>query len=177
MFQISGPPFQLCGVFEGFVRTREGKKRLVLRTSDGELLLKVERGLRRDLSGRLSRGTEIALSGEVRTARFTGESKRVVTRCEIINQVAPTVAAAPSGTIRVCAKKNCWKQGGRELWRALEGEIEARGWSGSVRLKAVDCLDECKHAPNLECEGCIHRHSTPAQACALLDSLESSSHP
>jgi hypothetical protein len=157
--------FRLHGEFTGFIRTREGKKRMVLQVAGEAMQLKVERGLRRELSGRLSPGTMLEVTGEVRTELFTGEMKRVVTK------VHARTGAATACTIKVCAKKNCWRQGGKELWRGLEAEVKSRGLEETVRLKAVNCLDECKHAPNLECDGRVHRQCSPAQATALLAGL------
>lgn len=159
--------FRLHGEFVGFVRTPEGKKRMALRSADGEVLLKVERELRRKLAGRLERGSKIEVTGVVRTEIFTGESKRVVTQVHPLG----TVACTPTCTIRICAKKNCWKQGGRELFRALEAEIATHKMAETVRLKAVGCLDECKHAPNMECDGQIYRRCSPADAPALVKTL------
>ncbi len=154
--------FRLQGEFAGFIRTREGKKRMVLRVGGEDVLLKVQRELRRELSGRLEPGSALEVSGEVRVERFTGETKRVVTSAH------PVAGPAAPCTIRICAKKNCWRQGGKELWRTLEGAVAKQGLAESVRLKAVGCLDECKHAPNLEAHGRIHRHCSPAQALQLL---------
>lgn len=159
--------FRLQGEFAGFVRTTAGKKRMILRIDGEDVLLKVQRAFRAELSGRLARGTAVEVAGVVSTDVFTGETKRVVT------QVRPTdsMARAQTCTIKVCAKKNCWKQGGKELWRAFETEIAGREWEEVVRLKAVGCLDECKHAPNIECQGQIHRHCSPAQVAVFLETL------
>ncbi len=166
---ITNPPtdFSLQGEFAGFVRTPAGKKRMVLRVHGEDVFLKVQRELRADLSGRFPRGITVEVAGVVRTELFTGETKRVVT------QVRPLATGTPAHpcTIKICGKKNCWKQGGRELWRAFEAEVAAQGLGESVRLKAVGCLDECKHAPNMECHGHIYRHCSPAQAPAFLATI------
>lgn len=162
MISTSLQDFSLQGEFAGFIRTREGKKRMVLRVDGEEMLLKVQRELRRELSGHLRPGVMIEVAGELRKELFMGESKRVVTR------VRPVTGEATPCTIKVCAKKNCWRQGGKELWRALEGTVDQQDLADVVRLKAVGCLDECKHAPNLEAHGRIHRHCSPAEAVSLL---------
>ena len=162
MFTATPTDFQMHGEFAGFIRTREGKKRMILRVSGEEILLKVERELRRELSGHLAIGAAVAVAGVMRTELFTGESKRVVTH------VKPLGQAAQPCTFKVCAKKNCWKQGGRELWQALETAVAEQDLGDAVRLKAVGCLDECKHAPNVECQGHVHRHCTPAGVRRLL---------
>jgi hypothetical protein len=177
---ITHPPldFRLQGEFAGFIRTTAGKKRLRLRTADGEMLLKVERELRRELAGRLERGTTVEVAGVVRTELFTGETKRVVTQVNaVVAGRAEIERGGPVCTIRVCAKKNCWKQGGREVFRHLERELTARGWTENVRLKAVGCFDQCDHAPVLECGAHLHRHCSPAKATALLASLEKKTPP
>ncbi len=165
--------FHLQGEFAGFVRTPAGKKRMVLRMHGEDVLLKVQRELRQELSGRLARGTIVEAAGVVRTELFTGETKRVVT---LVRPVG-SGAGATTCTIKICAKKNCWKQGGRELWRAFETEIAAQGYEEVVRLKAVGCLDECKHAPNMECHGHVYRRCSPAQAPAFLATLAAKPEP
>ncbi|MBV9659281.1 MAG: (2Fe-2S) ferredoxin domain-containing protein [Verrucomicrobia bacterium] len=71
-------------------------------------------------------------------------------------------AGAGGGAIRVCVKKNCRRNGGRELWLLLEEALAARGLSKAIRLEAVKCLDRCQAAPNAECRGRAFQSCLPA---------------
>lgn len=141
-------PFELLGEFAGFIRTIQGKRRMLLRTSAGDVQLKLPRSLRHQLDGRMSLGTAILVCG-LDPGDALDRTPRVVLRV----RVSDAAANDPCFTcpIEVCAKKNCWKQGGRELWRALERELA--GIDDAPALEAVHCLDRCKHAPNFDCGG------------------------
>ncbi len=167
MSEKSSRPFDLTGEFGGFVFTDEGKRRLVLRSVDRERLLKVPRDLRRRMIGNFRVGQTLRVSGVEEHDPATGLDRWVVA-----SVLPPGGESAPperrGETIRVCAKKNCWRRGGRELFAALERGIEARGLAGQVRLKAVGCLDRCEQAPNVDCGGREFRRCTPRDADAIL---------
>ena len=146
-------PFDLTGEFIGFRFTAEGKRRLLLRVVGGDaLLLKVPRPLRRRMIGNYRPGQVIRVAGaEERDPAGEHGSRWVVSDVLSLDAAgAPKPAALPAGPIRVCAKKNCWRGGGRELCAALEQEIETRGLAGEVRVKAVGCLDRCNQGPNVD---------------------------
>ena len=145
-------PFELTGEFGGMVFTEAGKRRLLLRVDGTERLLKVLKPLRRRMAGNFRPGQTIRVGGTEERDQLTGTSKWVVTAVlPPGGEAMPAVpVATPSGPLRVCAKKNCWRDGGRELFAALEQGIEARGLTGQVQVKAVNCLDRCKQAPNID---------------------------
>jgi len=153
--------FELQGNFAGFFRDVFGRRRMALRVAGDEIYLKVPKALRRELDGALVRGQEIVVMG--RDSSEDGRGARVVTQVRIAGN-----AACISCPIRVCAKKNCWRNGGKELWKALQAEIAAGGLAETVKLKAVDCLDHCKKGPNAECGGHDFHHCTPGQAREIL---------
>ena len=169
-------PFELAGRFAGFVFTETGKRRMHLRDGEDEHLLKVPRTLRRRLIGKFQPGQLIRVAGIEEQDPVTARLKRVVSRVlpdtaaaspeHVEPPPAPTpVAACP---IRVCAKKNCWRQGGRELWEVLNREVTARGLAGQITLRQVGCLDRCKHAPNVDCGGHAYTRCAPADAARMI---------
>ncbi len=160
------PSFQIEGEFIGFFRDMLGKRRVVLRVEGEEVYLKIPKGLRHEVEGRfkvgelvLVRGTESADPGKEQKDR----DRRVV--FQIGRPGESTVATCP---IRVCAKKNCWRNGGKDLWRELERQIADASLEETVKLKAVDCLDRCKQGPNAEIPGCEFRRCTPRDASEIL---------
>jgi hypothetical protein len=163
--------FELRGVFLGFVHTREGKRRLLLRVEDEEIWMKLPKDLRRHFAGELVPGQTISVAGIEKREYFTGEVKRTVTGLFPNKAGAPPLPECATCTIRLCGKKNCWKSGGKALFHALERRIENEGLTGSIKLKVVGCMDHCDDAPNLEC-GVRHlARCTPEMASRLLDSL------
>ena len=155
--------FQIEGEFRGFFRDLVGKRRMVVRASDGETYLKVPKHLRKTLSATLSPGQQIIARGTTKPDRETGAPRYLLTQVRL---ATGTVLACP---IRVCVKKNCWRNGGRELWDALEDGIAEAGLEDALRLKAVDCLDHCKRGPNAECAGRNFHHCRPADAEKILE--------
>lgn len=143
----TSPTFELEGIFSGFVRTLQGKRRMRLQVEGAELLLKVPKALREQLFQTLAPGQLVIVNGVEERGRFSDKMKRVVTGVR-----GP--AADGQGTscltssIRICTKKNCWRAGGKELWEALEHELKTNDLTSSLRLKGVDCLDNCKRGPN-----------------------------
>ncbi len=171
----SSIPFELTGEFGGFIYTDAGKRRMVLRAGEREYLLKVPKELRRRVIANFRPGEEVFVTGVEERDAVTGATSRwLVTRVQSAASArAPAEAAAPpwrgaSGPILVCVKKNCWRAGGRELWHALERELDAQGLAAAMELKAVHCLDRCKQAPNAEWRGCAFRRCAPADATAIV---------
>lgn len=144
--------FTVQGVFAGFFRDIAGKRRMVLREGTQEAYLKVSKVLRRELGDVLATGQEVTVTGHCDRA----DGRRVVTGVQPIGS-----AAMITSPILVCAKKNCWRNGGHAVWDALEQGIASGGMTDSVRLRAVDCLGYCKQGPNLEWAGqTFHRCQT-----------------
>jgi len=158
--------FQLEGEFAGFFRDMLGKRRIVLRCEGDEVFLKIPKGLRHELEGRLKPGERVVVRGS-ESAEATGERDR-----RVVFQVSRSGTSAGHSSItcpiRVCAKKSCWRSGGKELWQELERRIADAGLKETVRLKAVDCLDRCKHGPNAEVPGCEFRRCTAKDAAGIL---------
>ena len=168
-------PFELSGRFGGFVFTPEGKRRMLLHQDGETCLLKVPRLLRRRLVGQLLPGAPLRVAGTEAFDPGTGVRKRVVSRVlpdEAPPHLVDSADALPPAVfcpVRVCSKKNCWRQGGCELWDALVREREARGLAGQVELRQTGCLDRCKQAPNADVGRGEFSRCAPRDAAALLD--------
>lgn len=139
--------FELQGKFGGFVRTLQGKRRMRLQVDETELLLKVPKALREQLFQVLAPGQQVIVNGVEERGRFSDKMKRVVTGVRSPDAAGESLNCITS-SIRVCTKKNCWRAGGKELWEALEHELKINGLTDTLRLKGVDCLDNCKRGPN-----------------------------
>ncbi len=147
--------FELHGRFAGFFRDMFGKRRMVVQVGEEELYLKIPKELRHELDGRLWPGQMVTVSGGEDEDTRSGRSPRTVTR--VVAAGEKECFACP---IRVCAKKHCWRNGGREIFQELERRIEEEGLGDSIRLKAVGCMDECDHGPNVEAGGRDFRRCT-----------------
>ncbi len=136
--------FTFTGEFGGFVRLANGKRRMILRTLDQELVLKVPRSLREELDGMLNMGGTLTVHG---VEEQEGEHRKF-----IVSEIELTPEHRLNGcTVRVCGKKNCWRKGNRELAHLLEKELDRCGLSRLVRLKVSGCLDHCDQAPAIAC--------------------------
>ena len=170
MIGISQGRFELRGEFAGFIRTATGKRRMLLRAGFDDWRLKMPKDLRRQWADRLTPGHNIAVVGVEQRDEWSGTVRRVVSQVQLLTP--PVSASRPDPcatcTVRVCAKKNCWKSGGKELWEALQAQIDERGLSENVKLKAVGCLGNCKRAPNAIAEDRHHERCGPAAAGAIL---------
>ena len=103
----------------------------------------------------------------------------------IVSEIRPVGAQEPPtarrsfvpGPIRVCAKKNCWREGGRELCEFLRQQAVLRDVANAVEIKAVGCMDHCKHAPNLQWQGHVIQRASLQDAKEIIDRLEAALHP
>jgi len=150
--------FELRGQFCGFIRTLLGKRRMVVRADGEEHFLKMEKELRERLKHTLSPGVEILVSGHERPA----DGRRVVSNVHFITPEGPVACA--TCPVRVCTKKTCWRNGGKELWEAMEASIAHHGLAEEVQLEGVHCLDHCNRGPNAEWQGHNFHHCTPRDA-------------
>ena len=168
--------FELAGRFGGFVFTADGRRRMLLRQGETEHLLKVPKELRRRIVGKFALGATIRVAGAEEENPVTGVVKHVVQVVlpdptdDSLNRgssLAPPSSPAPC-VIKVCAKKNCWRNGGRELWDALDRERLEQGHISQIELRQVGCLDRCKHAPNADQGHQEYRRCAPNLAAAII---------
>ena len=152
--------FEVRGLFAGFFRDFLGKRRMVLRVGEEEVYLRVPKALKKQFADTLMPGQEIVARGH---ESLDSREKRMVSQIGL-----PGQAGCLSCPIRVCAKKNCWRNGGKELWKTLEERIRSAGLEDSVKLKAVDCLDYCKQGPNVEYGGQTFHHCRPRDADEIM---------
>lgn len=138
---------------------------MAVRADEAELYLKVPKRLRKTLRSTLAPGQRIFIGGTLKVDRKSGEEHRIVSHVRLADGA---LLACP---IRVCARKNCWRNGGKELYRALRDGIDEAGLTDDVRLKTVDCLDHCKRGPNAECAGRNFHRCQPTDAAKILQSF------
>src|SRR5688500_9957865 len=136
--------FEVTGTFEEFRRNENGKLRMLMRVESGDVLtMKVPKDVRTPFADPPRTGMKIAVRG-VEERRIFGEPKRVVSWLRLLSAPAETQSACAKCPIRVCSKKNCWKNGGKQLWDYLENRIAEEGLEHAVELKVVGCLGNCK---------------------------------
>ena len=162
MHSVVSREFQIEGEFRGFFRNISGKRRMAVRADAAELYLKVPKRLRETLRSALAPGQRIFIGGTLKFDRKTGKERRIVSHVRLADGA---LLACP---IRVCARKNCWRNGGKELYQALRDGIDEAGLADDVRLKRVDCLDHCKRGPNAACAGRNFHHCQPVDAAKIL---------
>lgn len=174
-------PFELAGRFGGFVFTEAGKRRMLLCGVGADWLLKVPKELRRRITGKFRPGETIRVAGLQEPDPTTGGANRIVSRVlpdtvadlpEPVVAPVPTLPVSPTAPfispIRVCSKKHCWRNGGRELWDALGREVQARGLADRIEVRQVGCLGRCKQAPNADRGRHEHTRCVPATAAAIV---------
>ncbi|HEX8311180.1 MAG TPA: (2Fe-2S) ferredoxin domain-containing protein [Chthoniobacteraceae bacterium] len=161
--------FELRGEFAGFERDARGKRRMVVRTDTASLQFKVPKELRRQLTPVLSPGCVIAVAGVEEREPFFGFTRRVASQIRVLSTAAARPAACVTCPIRVCTKKACWNNGGKELWRALEQELGAADLKHAMELKGVSCLGNCKRGPNVEVRRARYQHCRPEEASKVVE--------
>lgn len=91
----------------------------------------------------------------------------------IIQQVPTLQLEEPPHKLRICGKKACGKNGGRELAEFVMQtyDVEDGGFSdiGDFSFKLVGCLDKCRKGPVIKWDGVIYTHATPEMIRDLVD--------
>jgi hypothetical protein len=170
MHFLSRSRFDLTGEFAGFIRNLGGKRRMLLRVNTTDpIALKLPKELRKEFESRLAPGARVAVLGiEYRDIR--GEAKYVVSHLRLLS---PAVTSSPDACvkcpIRVCAKKNCWKNGGSEIFERLQARVMELGLQDAVNVKAVGCLDNCKRGPNVECGKRLHQRCDSSSVDEIIE--------
>jgi (2Fe-2S) ferredoxin len=155
--------FKYSGQFAGFFSDVFGNPRMVLQTQGEELFLGITKPLQTRLSCKLVPGEEIVVTGEIIPgARVT----------KLVSNAWLAGGPVRQHCIRVCAKKKCWRNGGGAIWRAMHESVRDNDLNDSIRLETVDCLDNCKKGPNLECDGRLLQRFTKADARDLLKNFK-----
>jgi hypothetical protein len=163
LFEGHVDKFRYSGQFAGFFSDVFGNPRMVLQTQGEELFLGITKPLQTHLSRKLVPGEEIVVTGEIIPgARVT----------KLVSNAWTAGRSVRQHCIRVCAKKKCWRNGGEAIWRAMIESVRADDLDDSIRLETVDCLDNCKRGPNLECDGRLLQRCTKAEARDLLKNFK-----
>lgn len=148
------------------ISTALGKRRMLLGCETGELELKVPKELRGQLFG-LAVGTQISVGGREECDHFGRLVRRVASSFRLPFRVHPATAC-DTCPIRVCTKKSCWKNGGKELFAALEQTVADSCLQGRFAVKGVHCLGNCKHGPNVTVGQKRYQHCAPGDAQVIV---------
>ena len=155
MHHVSPPEFETDGEVVEFLMTLQGKWRLVLRTGTGDLHLKITKSLRSELRAMLQPGMRVSVRGFEERKRFATQPLLTITDCLVLSPhsgdrgIRDEELVCASCPIEVCAKKNCWKNGGKVVYETLCRELDTAGLGEHVKVKKVGCLDNCKRGPNV----------------------------
>lgn len=95
---------------------------------------------------------------------------------EELDQIAETEREDQSRfphKVNVCTAAGCLSCQGQEVKNALDADIARRGWKDRCQTKGVGCMGLCAEGLLVSTNhGVLYQHVTPADAPALLDSLE-----
>ncbi len=149
-------PFTLTGQLLDFI-VKDGYKikGLRLAIAEREYWVKIPKSLRSNLDPNLKPGCWLTVTGyrEIKNLKIKleAETLRLVNPSEVSCPVVTTenTKEKNQGSILICQKAGCWKQGGEELYQALAESLQAYGLEDKVKIKTTGCLKQCKQAPNL----------------------------
>ena len=166
-------PFSLEGRFIGFAPGKKSPfKYLQLATAHGDYQIKLPKYLRIDVIRCFTPGDWVFVSGKQTVELDTGE---ICLKANDITQASPgqfperlpaialvetdpatanaSARSKPSKAKRakvlVCNKSSCMKQGGKEICKLLESELQAQGLTDQITIKLTGCMGHCKAGPNL----------------------------
>lgn len=147
-----------------FSEIKHGRPLRMLLEADGQIhSLKISKHIRLPDSPFFHPGVHIRVKGE-QTWESPDDVKRKAFLIELIEGAIPE--SGPAGArpvapecIRVCSRSNCWKNGGKQIYRALKEMAKAQP-AGSVTIDTTKCLGHCDHSPALIClpTGRVHDH-------------------
>ncbi len=176
------------GQYGAPLRSQKGKlKGLQLQSLEGCLIIKLPKYLRPMLVRELSPGDWIQVWAYPEGDRWQALDVLPWPEQEVPDALRQAVPPLPSALvpaspredsrpgaqvcIQVCRKGKCFKQGGQQIWQALEAEVEANPDLQHIAIEATGCMKACKQGPNLRVlpQGKLHSRINPDRAVALLD--------
>ncbi len=156
--------FEMQGRLIEFSEIKHGRPLRMLLEADGQIhSLKISKHIRLPDSPFFHPGAHVLVKGE-QTWESPDEVKRKAFLIELIegaipDPAAPSTRAGALDCIRVCSRSNCWKNGGKQIYRALK-EMAKEQIEGNVVIDTTKCLGHCDHPPALIClpAGRVHDH-------------------
>jgi hypothetical protein len=170
----------LKGQYAGAYRSDKGKiKGLLLQVGSTEYRIKLPKYLRPMLVRELSPGDLIQVWAYPEDDRWRAINILPLPDCEAAalrqqwSDLAPVADLAQPKQkrlcIEVCSKGTCFKQGGRQIYQALQDAVDDNPDLAHVSVKATGCMKACKHGPNLRLpNGQMLHRARPADALARL---------
>jgi hypothetical protein len=170
----------LKGQYAGAYRSDKGKiKGLLLQAGSTEYTIKLPKYLRPMLVRELSPGELIQVWAYPEGDRWRAINILPLPECEAAalrqqwGDLAPVAEVAQPRQkrlcIEVCSKGTCFKQGGRQIYHALQAAVDDNPELAHVSVKATGCMKACKHGPNLRLpSGQMLHRACPADALAQL---------
>lgn len=141
--------FELEGTFLAFVETRDSLPRRMLLDCQGDhRTLKIGKNLRGSIGRQLTPGAQLRVMGEQKLDKDSGLLKQKAILIEVLGHSRVPARQTSFGCIQVCTKSNCWKNGGKQLWKNLEAALEFHGLQDQVQLVETGCLKNCKNSPS-----------------------------
>jgi len=169
------------------LRSSKGKiKGLMLHAPDGVMPVKLPKYLRPMLVREVMPGSWVQVWAFPKDEHWRGinlipwpESEvpsevkaalAVLQTSALAQSASPTEMRVAPVCIQVCRKGKCFKQGGYQIWSALQAEIDANPGLQHVTIEATGCMNACKQGPNLRVlpHGKMHSRVTPGRALSLL---------
>ncbi|MEL6321167.1 MAG: (2Fe-2S) ferredoxin domain-containing protein [Cyanobacteria bacterium J06626_14] len=150
----------LKGKYVGAFRSEKGKlKGLRLQSGGEEYAIKLPKYLRPMLVRELMPETFIQVWAYPDKDVWRAINILPLSEAEILDlprepeacthQPTPSITPTAKTCIQVCRKGKCFKQGSREIYNALQAEVEANPGLQHIAIEAVGCMKACKQGPNL----------------------------
>lgn len=182
VMDVAAPTGQvLKGQYAGAYRSDKGKiKGLLLRSGETEFTIKLPKYLRPMLLRELAPGDFVQVWAYAEDDCWRAINVLPLPECEAVvlrqqwGDLAPAAGLAQASQkrmcIEVCTKGKCYKQGGRQIYNALQEAVDGNPALDHVAIKGTGCMKACKHGPNLRLpSGQLLHRASPAEALARLD--------
>ncbi len=142
-FQIEGEFLGVCAL-DGYKL-----KYLRLRTVERDFLVKIPKELRGGMVYKLSIGDRLRCEGIQKDLKFKAYAIEKVDISTPVAQLKEHTAKKAKVKILICQSSDCLRNGGKELYSALNQQLHSHNLNESVALQSTGCLKRCKQAPNL----------------------------
>jgi hypothetical protein len=171
----------LKGQYSGAYRSDKGKiKGLLLQAGKAEFTVKLPKYLRPMLVRELAPGDFVQVWAYPEGNRWRAINVLPLPQCEAetLRQQWGDLAPAPEPIqaspkrmcVEVCTKGKCYKQGGHQIYNALQEAVDRDPALAHVAIKGTGCMKACKQGPNLRLpNGRMLHGASPAEALARLD--------
>ncbi len=146
--------FQIQAQLREFILKQNHQiKAIKVISNQQEYIIKLSQKIEKSFVKKIKIGSHLRIKGTKKVSHKNNQVKLKAQNIELIkdkdDEKISTITPKKSGTILICNKSKCWKNGGQAICHLLTENLRQHGLENSVNIKTTGCIKRCKQGPNL----------------------------